>query len=377
MMQSLYIGDFYNGNIEIRNGGLVFSMPQNFTSTSPYNKNVRLVEIGKSMDHFNYDNVVSVQKLKDNINSIFDFTQDLKFVLNFAIEESIVDDTIFNFYKELFHYKEILLLTNNARFLGRDNHIFYNPNNWITEDLNAHFIDSLNRIKQCDLGTIKKKFMFLNNHFSKIRFDILKMIYKNNKQFEGNISFNLIDFNKLPFEGLATEEQFKKECEEYSIQYPSYYDTYPTLTHIGEDERERKKILGINHIGTVEVNYRIYLESFFEIVTETAHLFKVDKGVFVSEKIHKNLKTGSPFIYHGKKELKECLERIGFSFKSPMYFFGEGEAYMDYLNDILNKDIEWYNDIQRTYLDEYYRNSMRYMSFQTTQSNNIVKFLYK
>jgi hypothetical protein len=44
-MQSLYIGDFYNGNIEIRNGGLVFSMPQNFTSTSPYNKNVRLVEI--------------------------------------------------------------------------------------------------------------------------------------------------------------------------------------------------------------------------------------------------------------------------------------------------------------------------------------------
>lgn len=375
MMQSLYIGD--NGNTEFRNGGLVFILPQSFTSNSPYNRNVRLIEIGKSMDHFNYSNPISVQKLKDKIDSIFDFNQDLKFVLNFAGEESIVDDTIFEFYKELLHNKKILLLTNNAKFLGRDNHIFYNCNTWIMEDLSPHFIDSLNRIKQCDLGTIKKKFMFLNNHFSKIRFDILKMIYKNNKQSEGNISFNLIDLTKLPFDGLETEEQFKKECEEYSIQYPSYYDTYPTLTQIGDEERERKKILGINHIGTVEVNYRIYLESFFEIVTETGHLLKVDKGVFVSEKIHKNLKTGSPFIYHGKKELKECLERVGFSFKSPMYFFGEGEEYMNYLSDILNKDIEWYNDIQRTYLDEYYRNSMRYMSFQINQSNNIVKFLYK
>ena len=78
-----------------------------------------------------------------------------------------------------------------VNYLVEPNFILYNNNEWVNQNCDVHFIDALDRIKNADLGTIKKKFMFLNNHFSPIRFDILKLIHKNNKQSEGNISFNL------------------------------------------------------------------------------------------------------------------------------------------------------------------------------------------
>jgi hypothetical protein len=82
-----------------------------------------------------------------------------------------------------------------------------------------------------------------------------------------NIELNklyLIDFNDTHF-GIESEESFLKQCEEYGIKYPMYYDTYPGLSKISEVEQQKKKILDINHIGTVPMNYRIYFESFFEI----------------------------------------------------------------------------------------------------------------
>jgi hypothetical protein len=216
--------------------------------------------------------------------------------------------------------------------------------------------------------------MFLNNHFSPIRFDILKLIYKNNKQSEGNISFNVINFNDVHI-GISSEEEFLKECNEHNIPYPMYYDTYPGLSQISDVERERKAILGINHIGTVSINYRIYFESFFEIITETQHLLK-SQGVYLSEKLHKAFKTGNPFVYYGKKEVREILEKQGFTFNSPIYFFGEGDEFMNHLESILNKDMNWYNEIQVKYLKEYINNIVSYNRLQSTQSDIIIKYIY-
>ena len=48
----------------------------------------------------------------------------------------------------------------------------------------------------------------------------------------------------------------------------------------------------------------------------------------------------------------------------------------DYLETILNKDIEWYNDIQRQYLSEYIANVISYKTLQLSQSDRIIKYLY-
>ena len=372
MLPSLYISD--KGQTEIRDGGLVFSLPKGFTSSTPFNRNVKLIEVGKPMDSFDYLNPHLVSTLKSKIDSLYNFDNPLKFIVNFAVEESRVTNDIIKFYKELFHNRPILFLTNNIAYLGQENFIFYNTNQWIIENCDIEFTDALYKIKRDDLGTLKKKFMFLNNHFSPTRFDILKLIYKNNKQSEGNISFNLINFNDTHI-GINSEEEFLKECEEYGIPYPMYYDTYPGLTQITDFERDRKTILGINHIGTVSLNYRIYFESFFEIITETQHLLK-SQGLYLSEKIHKTLKAGNPFVYYGKKEVKEILEKEGFTFNSPIYFFGEGEEFMNHLETILNKDINWYNEVQVKYLKEYINNVISYSRLQTNQSDKIIKYIY-
>jgi hypothetical protein len=156
-----------------------------------------------------------------------------------------------------------------------------------------------------------------------------------------------------------------------------YYDTYPGLSKITEVEKQKKKILDINHIGTVPMNYRIYFESFFEIITETQHLLNIPSDdTYISEKIHKALKSGNPFVYYGKKEVKEQLEKKGFTFNSPIYFFGTGDEFMNHLETILNNDMEWYNDVQRTYLKEYINNVQEYSNLQRNQSDIIVKYIY-
>jgi hypothetical protein len=374
MVKALYIHN--NADTEIRDGGLVFYLPIGFTSTTPFNKNVKLIEVGKSMDTFDYKNQLSINKLISKIESLYDFNSDLRFIINFGIEESRLTSDIINFYKKILHNKPILYLTNNINYLGEKNFILYNNNQWVTENCDGDFTHALDRIKTADLGTLKKKFMFLNNHFSSIRFDILKLIHKNNKQSEGNISFNLIDFTDTQY-GIKSEEWFLKECEEHGIKYPMYYDTYPGLSKITEVEKQKKKILDINHIGTVPMNYRIYFESFFEIITETQHLLNIPSDdTYISEKIHKALKSGNPFVYYGKKEVKEQLEKKGFTFNSPIYFFGTGDEFMNHLETILNNDMEWYNDVQRTYLKEYINNVQEYSNLQRNQSDIIVKYIY-
>jgi hypothetical protein len=372
MIPALYISE--KGETEIRNGGLVFSLPKGFTTSTPFNKNVKLIEVGKPMDSFDYLNSHLVSKLKSKIDSLYNFDTPLKFIINFAVEESRLTNDIIKFYKELFHNRPIIFLTNNISYLGQENFIFYNTNHWVIENCEMEFADTLYKIKRDDLGTLKKKFMFLNNHFSPIRFDILKLIYKNNKQSEGNISFNVINFNDVHI-GISSEEEFLKECNEHNIPYPMYYDTYPGLSQISDVERERKAILGINHIGTVSLNYRIYFESFFEIITETQHLLK-SQGVYLSEKLHKAFKSGNPFVYYGKKEVREILEKEGFTFNSPIYFFGEGDEFMNHLESILNKDMNWYNEIQVKYLKEYINNIVSYNRLQSTQSDIIIKYIY-
>jgi hypothetical protein len=372
MIPALYISE--RGETEIRDGGIIFALPKGFTSSTPFNRNLKLVEVGKSMDSFDYLNSNLVSKLKNKIDSLYDFKSPLKFIINFAIEESRLTNDIVKFYKELFHNRQIIFLTNNISYLGQENFIFYNNNSWVIENCDTEFTDSLYRIKKYDLGTLKKKFMFLNNHFSPIRFDILKLIFKNKNQNDGNISFNLINFNDI-HSGINSENEFITECEEHGIIYPMYYDTYPGLTQITDYERDRKSILSINHIGTVSLNYRIYLESFFEIITETHHLLN-SQGLYLSEKIHKPLKAGNPFVYYGKKEVKEILEKRGFTFNSPIYFFGEGEAFMNHLESLLEKDMNWYNDIQRRHLNEYIYNAKTYNRLQTEQSDIIIKYIY-
>ena len=156
MVRALYIHN--NADTEIRDGGLVFYLPIGFTSTTAFNKNVKLIEVGKSMDTFNYNNPLYVNKLISKIESLYDFDSDLRFIINFGIEESIITNDIINFYKKILHNKPILYLTNNINYLAEPNFILYNNNEWVNQNCDVHFIDALDRIKNADLGTIKKKF---------------------------------------------------------------------------------------------------------------------------------------------------------------------------------------------------------------------------
>ena len=126
MILSLYITN--NGEVEMRNGGLTFYLPKGFSTDTPFNKNVKLIEIGKQMDTFNYDNQKVVDVLKSKIESIYDFNLDLKFIINFAIEESKITNEIINFYKKILHNKTTIYLTNNINYAGIENFIFYNSN---------------------------------------------------------------------------------------------------------------------------------------------------------------------------------------------------------------------------------------------------------
>lgn len=376
-IQSLYI--CRNGEIELRTSDLKYAISDHLKANHLNLKrnNICLIEIGKDLDHFNLNDVISKQKLEDNLKKYIG-DKKYKFIINFAVEESIVNKRLITFIKHILQISDndLLTVTNNIEYISETNCVWYNSNEWVLDNIyNTHFCATIKQIRKTDLGTIKKKFLFLNNHFSKIRFDILKYIYKNNKHGDGNISFNLIDFSK-PNEGIVSEEEFLKECKDNGVIYPSYYDTYPGLSQIGQEEISRNKILEINHIGTVSLNYRIYLEAFFEIITETTHLLKLS-GAYTSEKIHKPLKAASPFIYYGKVSVKEHLEKAGFVFTSPIYFFGEGEEFMNHLDFLLNQDMNWYNKIQKQYLDEYVNNMMNYNSLQVKNSELIINFIYK
>lgn len=376
MVSSLYIrGD---GSVEKRIGSINFKSFNNSTQRITLAPKFGCIELSKDMDNFNFNNSILITKLKQNLKLNYN-PEIKKYIFNFATEETIVNEKIIHLLKEVLEIfdHQYLIFTNNVEYIKQNNAVWYNNNEWILDNCDKpHYSTFIKEIRKADLGTIKKKFIFLNNHFSKVRFDILKLIYKNKKQCEGNISFNLIDFTKRN-EGINSEAEFLAECEEYGILYPSYYDTYPTLTQIGEEEVNRNKILGINHIGTVSLNYRIYFEAFFEIITETSHLLKA-KGLYTSEKIHKPFKAAVPFVYYGKKDIKNYLEAIGFTFNSPIYFFGEGEEFMNHLEFLLNQDMEWYNKTQKNYLDEYIRNLENYNnSLQRRNNELILNFIYK
>jgi hypothetical protein len=172
------------------------------------------------------------------------------------------------------------------------------------------------------------------------------------------------------------QKQFEKALAHYNIPYPMEYDTYATLTQVDEEVKNRKKLAGINHIGTMNINYRLYFETFFEIITETEHLLRLG-SMFLSEKIHKPIKAGNPFVYWGNPELKNALQKEGLSFNSPIYFFGMGDSFFHHLQTILDKDQMWYNDVQREYLDEYLSNIDLWNKFLSRCNEQIIKFAYK
>ena len=217
--------------------------------------------------------------------------------------------------------------------------------------------------------------MFLNNHYSEIRFDILKFIYKNKFNNEGNISFNEIDYTASHIN--LDKEKFLNEVNHFGIEYPKSYDALPTLSQITEKELFRKDLVGINHVATMaDFNYRIYLESFFEIITETnPHL--ILPGVHISEKIHKPLRTALPFVYYGNPKVKSILENIGLTFNSPLYFFGADKNQLfEHLNYILSKDMLWYHQTQLQYIDEYFNNMDKWIEFVNDNNKQILKFMY-
>ena len=269
-----------------------------------------------------------------------------------------------------------MVLTINIDEIDKNKVVFLNNPSWIHCDLDRpQFFEIWKYLKLKDLGTIKKKFIFLNNHYSDIRFDILKFIYKNKFNNDGNISFNEIDFSAQHIN--LDKEKFLNEVEHFGIEYPKYYDALPTLTQLNEDVLNRTAVLGINHVTTLPYfNYRIYLECFFEILTESQpHLLL--PGVHISEKIHKPLRTGFPFVYYGNPKLKSILENIGLTFHSPIYFFGlDKEELLNHLYFLLSQDHFWYHNIQTKYINEYFNNMDMWNNFINDNNKQILKFMF-
>jgi len=373
MLEGIHID--FNLNLEIGPCGVNARVPTGVTIDKKFDTSLRLIEIPKGFDTFNFFSDQYKDRFTLNFKKLLgDDLSKYKFLISFYREEASTTKDKINFFTNLFKDGKILFITTNIEEYQENKVLFLNNSEWIYDDVYVrNFFDFWKYLKRQDIGTIKKKYMFLINHYSDIRFEILKFLYKNNKQNEGNISFNLIDFEGCKLD----KSKILSEINEFNIDYPSYYDTYPTLSHLTDDVRFQKTLIGINHVGTLpHFNYRIYLESYFEIITETApHL--VMEGTHISEKIHKPLRTALPFMYYGKPEVKVFLESIGMSFTSPIYFFGlNEEEYLNHLNFLLNQDFNWYNSIQIKYLDEYFNNMDIWIKFIKTNNDQLLKFMY-
>lgn len=362
--------------VVIKQASINYSATKGLPSPPIMNSKIRILSIHKSFDFYKFSDD-EIEKIKSGIKKILgDTLTQYKFILAFEKEESIVTNDIINLFKSILDNAECLVLTINLDIIKPNEIVFLNNPSWIHCDLDRPvFFEMWKYLKTKDLGTIKKKFMFLNNHYSEIRFDILKFIYKNKFNVEGNISFNEIQFDAQHI-GLD-KEKFLKEVEHFGIEYPKSYDALPTLTQLNEDILNRTKILGINHVTTLpDFNYRIYLESFFEILTETQpHLLL--PGVHISEKIHKPLRTGFPFVYYGNPNLKTILEKIGLTFESPIYFFGlDKEELLNHLYFLLTQDQIWYHQTQLKYLEEYLNNMDKWNDFVRNNNKQILKFMF-
>lgn len=371
-------GLFLNKNlkVEVIDYGINYVEPKGLTMPSKVKSKIRIFCIDKSLDaiKFSDDKIISVN------NQIKEFLgEDLSkysFIISLERQESITTTEVMDSLKKMIDGADSIFITINIDEIKKDSIIFLNNPAWIHCDLDRpEFFVFWKYLKSKDLGTVKKKFMFLNNHYSEIRFEILKFLYENKFNNEGNISFNEINFsaNKANLD----REKFLFEVNHFGIEYPKYYDALPTLTQINENVLNRNSILGINHVTTLpDFNYRIYLESFFEILTETQpHL--ILPGVHISEKIHKPLRTAFPFVYYGNPKLKTILENIGLTFESPIYFFGmnKGDLF-NHLKFLLSKDLFWYHEIQLKYLNEYFNNMDRWAEFIRDNNKQLIKFIF-
>lgn len=371
----LSTGMFIDNDLSIRleTAGLNHQVPRGVGVSTKLNPDIRFITISKSLDWVNFADS-EFEKLNNNLINILgeDFTK-YKFVLLFELQESLLTKDRINFFKKLLRGSKCLFVTVNLEECIPNEVVYLNNPPWTLCDVdNPEFFKFWKYIKLEDLGTIKKKFMFLNNHYSEIRLDILKFIYKRNKQNDGNISFNIIDFKQLNID----EDNFFKTINHYGIEYPKTYDAIPTLTQLSDKEISRKSIVGINHATTMHsFNYRIYLESFFEIITETQFHIPMP-GVHISEKIHKPLRTALPFMYYGNPKLKGLLENIGMTFNSPIYFFGMDVEFFNHLDFLLNKDLEWYNTVQNEYINEYFNNMDKWIEFIKNNNKQILKFIF-
>ena len=362
--------------IEINPVGINIMTVKGLPSPPSIKNNIRYFSISKSLDTFNFnDGVVSYvnQKIKKILGDDLSL---YKFIISLEKEESVTTIRRINAFKQMIDNSDSLVITINIEEIENDSIVFLNNPSWILSDVdNKYFFEVWKYLKSKDLGTIKKKFMFLNNHYSEIRFDILKFIYKNKFNNEGNISFNEIDYTASHIN--LDKEKFLNEVNHFGIEYPKSYDALPTLSQITEKELFRKDLVGINHVATMaDFNYRIYLESFFEIITETnPHL--ILPGVHISEKIHKPLRTALPFVYYGNPKVKSILENIGLTFNSPLYFFGaDKNQLLEHLNYILSKDMLWYHQTQLQYIDEYFNNMDKWIEFVNDNNKQILKFMY-
>jgi len=374
MTKGLYLT--HQLDIEINPAGINMMTVKGLPSPPSIKNNIRYFSISKSLDAFNFDDDV-ISYVNHKIKKILGDDLNLyKFIISLEKEESITTISRINAFKQMIDNSDSLVITINIEEIKKDSIVFLNNPAWILCDVdNKHLFEVWKYLKSKDLGTIKKKFMFLNNHYSEIRFDILKFLYKNKFNNDGNISFNEVDFdsNKLNLD----KEKFLYEVNEFGIEYPKLYDALPTLSQITERELFRKDLVGINHVATLsDFNYRIYLESFFEIITETSpHL--ILPGVHISEKIHKPLRTALPFVYYGNPKLKSILENIGLTFNSPLYFFGLDRIQLfEHLKYILSKDIVWYHQTQLQYIDEYFNNMDKWIEFVNDNNKQILKFMY-
>ncbi len=342
-----------------------------------HNPKLRFITIANCLNFYQFSDNVIININKQIKNLLGDDLSVYKFVISLETEENATTPTLIEALKKMVDNVESIVITVNIEVIERNSIIFLNNPPWIHCDLdNLTFFEFWKYLKKKDLGTIKKKFMFLNNHYSEIRFDILKFLYKNKFNNEGNISFNLINFDDSSV--VLNKEKFLYEVNHFGIEYPKYYDALPSFNQIDRNKLDmRDELIGINSVTTLpDFNYRIYLESFFEIITETANHLLLP-GVHISEKLHKPLRTAFPFVYHGNPKLKTILEKIGLTFESPIYFFGmDKKELINHLSFILSQDLQWYNTIQHTYLEEYFNNMDKWNEFINDNNKQFLKFSF-
>lgn len=227
-----------------------------------------------------------------------------------------------NLVKDIIKSEDLILLTGSAKIENAYDKIInkFKLENKITilETDFFHHVCKLGYAEAKNQNTIinttkSKKFLCLNKVERFHRVMLLDYMIQN----------NLVELGYYSFQG---SNNIKEQVQiSNGFGYPNvlnYVDKLPLVLNITENR--------VNPVDLIQEDYKYFIDSYFSIITETVFFTDNENSIFLSEKIHKALAMGHPFILVSRPKSLEYLRSIGYKTFEPFI----NESYDNELNDI-------------------------------------------